>query len=479
MEVMAEKSVVVLGAGVAGLGASYELSKAGIPVTVFEKESQVGGLCRTIEFEGSFFDLGGHRFLSKNAEVNALWKKILGSDLLTVRRQSRIYYRDRFFQYPLKPFEALISLGPFEACRCMASYLSSKIHGAKKISEKSFEDWMIERFGKRLYEVFFKEYTEKVWGIPCSDLSSDWAVQRIQSLSLRRALGKAFFGRFSAKNPKSLSEEFYYPAKGPGLFCERLKDESQKACGAVFCLNSEIEQLSVKQNRIVEIAARSSTGQKIVTNNFDHVISSLPLPVLIEKISPTPPVAVLEAARMLKFRGFMSVNLIFKDRNRLKDHWIYLQSGKTRAGRVQIFNNWSAGMVFDPNDMALGVEYFVNEGDDLWKKTDHELIDVALSELELVRLADRRHFKTGCVVRANYAYPIYRCGYRQKLQIVREYISKVTNLQLIGRSGLFRYDNSDHALLTGLGAARNYLGSSHEDLWKINTEEEFHEDLEV
>ncbi len=455
---------LILGAGPAGLACAHELCANGIQPLVMDKNEQAGGLCRTLEFEGSLFDIGGHRFISKSREVNELWRRILGPDLLLVKRKSRIYYRDRFFNYPLNLLNATTTLGFTESVRCLASYLFSR--WSKAGDDSHFEGWMTRRFGKRLYEIFFKTYTEKVWGIPCRELSSDWAVQRIQSLSLGKAVLKAF-GSFGP-TPKTLSEEFLYPRLGPGLFCDRWKNLCEES-GTEFLMNCRAEEIRREGNRITEVTA-AGPGGELRVNPVSHLFSSIPITLLIQKMKPLPPPEVLEASRQLKFRSFMVVNLIFDQKNIFPDNWIYVHSPGIRAGRIQNYKNWSMEMVSNPDWTTLGVEYFVNEGEGLWNFSNEDMIQLALMELEEMGLVAPARYVKGFVVKIANVYPVYSPEYQKHLNTIRNFVENIENLSLMGREGLFRYDNSDHAILTGLYAARNYMGKNPQDVWSVNTE---------
>ncbi|MDP3919464.1 MAG: NAD(P)/FAD-dependent oxidoreductase [Candidatus Omnitrophota bacterium] len=456
---------VVLGAGPAGLACSYELSRRDVPTTVVERSKGVGGLCRTFNYNGFLFDIGGHRFLSRSREVNAIWEDVLGEDLLRCSRKSSIYYQGHFYRYPLNAFDTLKNLGLIESARCFFSYLNSQV--MPPVDQTNFEGWMTRRFGRRLFEIFFKPYTEKVWGISCAELSGDWASQRIQQLSLRKAIKSAIFGNGNGKI-KSLSDEFLYPKLGPGQFCDRLKTKSE-SLGTQYRMQAEVDQINVAGKRVDSVEIRNAAGrsEKLCGDSF---ISSIPLPVLIERIRPRAPLGVLSAARSLKFRSFISVNLIFNEPRLFDENWIYIQSPDITAGRVQNYKNWSSAMVPDAEKTSLGVEYFVSEGDSVWSLSDEQMMALALEELERIRIVGRAKVAGGFVVRVANAYPVYDSGYQRSLHIIRAYLETIENLQAMGRAGLFRYNNSDHAVLTGLCAARNILGEKH-DLWAIDPDQ--------
>lgn len=453
---------VILGAGPAGLAAAYELTRGLSDCQVVEKSATAGGLCRTLSFDQFLFDIGGHRFLSRSAEVNALWQEILGDELLVKTRKSRIYFRGRFFDYPLRPLDALKKLGFWEAARCIGSYARAQTLPAQE--GDSFESWMVRRFGRRLYENFFKTYTEKVWGIPCSELSSDWAEQRIQQLTLRQAIGRALFPA-QKKAIKTLTDTFYYPRRGPGQFFDRLREKSESA-GADFFFGRDVREIHTQGSEVVRVETVTQDGEP-ETWKGDAFLASLPLSLLVFKMRPLPPEDILKAAASLRFRSFIAVNLVFEGTQLFDDQWIYLHSPAVKAGRLQNYKNWSEGMVPDSSKTSLGMEYFVSEGDELWRYDEQDMVELALRELEILGLASRKQFVKGFTVRVPNAYPVYGPGYETSVLKIRRYVERFKNLQVMGRAGLFRYNNSDHAILTGLFAARNMRGAGH-DLWSVD-----------
>lgn len=469
--------ILVLGAGPAGLACAYELAQKNLPCKVIEKSSMVGGLCRTLEYRGNLFDIGGHRFLTHSSEINALWDKILSRDLLKVQRKSRILYRGKYFNYPLEPLNALFGLGIGESLLCFLSSIRSKFFSRQ--DESSFEGWMVKRFGRRLYEIFFKTYTEKVWGVPCSQLSSDWAVQRIQGLSLTKALLNILFKTSSRlKNKaslKTLSEEFLYPVRGPGLFCEKMKEASLSG-GAQYLCETEAKEISWSGNRIDHVTIQKKDGhfEKLPVS---HLCTSIPLTLFVQRMNPEPPQEVLSACQNLRFRSFMTVNLIFNKACVFPDNWIYVHSPGVVLGRIQNYKNWSPYMVTNSETTTLGAEYFVTEGDHLWNMKNETLIQFALRELDQLGIISPKYFVDGFVVRAANVYPVYGPSYQSSLAIIRSFLDGIRNLQVMGRSGMFRYNNSDHALLTGLYAARNVQGSRY-DLWAIEPDHEHHEEFQ-
>ncbi len=455
--------VVILGAGPAGLAAAHELSRQKVRCQTVEKSATGGGLCRTLNRDGFLFDIGGHRFLSRSEEVNALWKEVLGEDLLVKTRKSRIHFRGRFFDYPLRPFDALSKLGVGESLRCLASYSRSRL--MSEGDQSSFEGWMIRRFGRRLYENFFKSYTEKVWGIPCSELSSDWAEQRIQQLTLRQAVWRSLFPGAGKKGIKTLTETFFYPRRGPGQFFDALRCQSESR-GASFAFGRDVQEVRLNGAKVDSVISVNRDGQREVWAG-DSFLSSLPLSLLIQKLRPLPPREIIEAAASLRFRSFIAVNLVFDVPFLFDDQWIYLHSTSIKAGRLQNYKNWSEGMVPDAGKTSLGMEYFVSEGDDLWKLDEAGMIGLALAELNMIGIVDPSHFVRGFTVRVPNAYPVYSPGYDTAVVKIRRYLERFSNLQVMGRAGLFRYNNSDHAILTGLMAARNLRGGEH-DLWAVD-----------
>lgn len=466
---MSAHKTTIIGSGPAGMGCAYTLAEEGAPFLLVDENNEAGGLCRTIGFNGYLFDIGGHRFLSKSGAVNSLWYKILDEDLLRVKRLSRIYYRKRFFKYPLYFLDTLWNLGLWESGLCFFDYLKNKIFPSG--DKNTFEGWIVNNFGRRLYDIFFKTYTEKVWAVACRDLSADWAKQRIKGLSLRVALKNSLPGK-KRNAPKTLSEEFIYPKNGPGLFYSRL----QKVClerGGCFSFGTKAVKIRHDNKRIVAIETESVSDGKKETIETDYLFSSMPLPVCARLLEPAPPQEVIAAADKLKFRGLITINIILDREYVFPDQWLYVHSPEVRLGRIQNFKNWSPFMVPDAQKTSLGLEYFCSEGDDLWQKDDINLINFALKELENVGIISRRYLIDAFVVRQPNAYPFYSMDYSKNVAIIRDYLSGFCNFQTMGRSGLFRYDNSDHALLTGIYAANNYLGKGRYDLWRVNADSEY------
>ncbi|AFY59003.1 protoporphyrinogen oxidase [Rivularia sp. PCC 7116] len=465
---MKNNSVLVVGAGPAGLTAAYELVKKGIQPIVLEQADKVGGISRTETYKGYHFDIGGHRFFTKVAEVQQLWNEVLGDEFIKTPRLSRIYYEGKFFQYPLSAFDTLYKLGIFESLLILLSYL--KVKQKPLTIEENLEQWVINRFGVRLYKTFFKTYTEKVWGIPCNQIQAEWAAQRIKGLSLKKAITNALFG---GNDTKTLIKEFDYPLLGPGMMWQRFAEKVEMAGGEVH-LNTRVLGLEHNNRRIIKVIAQR--GDNIVQLEAENFISSMPLTTLINRLDPSPPSEVFEAANQLKYRDFLIVSLIVDAPDLFPDNWIYIHSPGVQVGRIQNFKNWSPAMVPDSRKTCLGMEYFCNAGESLWEMSDVELIDLAKQELESLGLAKGKTVEDGVVIRQPKAYPVYDHEYRKNLQVIQNYLQTFENLQTTGRNGMHRYNNQDHSMLTGLLAAKNILGEKH-DLWEVNTERSYHEEF--
>ena len=465
-----DRTTVVIGAGPAGLTAAYELTKLGERPVVLEKRHTVGGLACTETYKGFSFDMGGHRFFTKVEEVKKTWNEILGAQFLRRPRLSRIYYRGRFFFYPLKPLNALVGLGFWESILIVLSYLRWQLFPYRR--EDTFEQWVTNRFGRRLFLTFFKTYTEKVWGISCSELKAEWAAQRIKDLSLRSALVNMFLK--SNGTIKTLIEEFDYPRLGPGMMWQAMKDEIERRQGRVE-LETDVVQVQRTGMRIEGIVVDQS-GQRTFVPGTDF-ISSMPVTELVKKLDPPAPPAVLRAAGALKYRDFLTVVLIVNKADLFPDNWIYIHDPRVKVGRIQNFKNWSPDMVPDPSRSSLGLEYFCTEGDELWTLPDAELIELGKREVAAIGLASSADVQDGCVVRVPKAYPVYDEDYREQLDVVRKFVDSLDNCQTIGRNGLHRYNNQDHAMLTGMLAVRNQMLGERNDLWSVNTDQEYHEEV--
>jgi len=466
------QKVVVMGGGPAGLSAGYVLAKKGYQVTVIEKERQVGGISKTVEEKGYRFDLGGHRFFTKISEVEQLWNEILEEDFLLRPRLSRIYYRGKFFDYPIKPFNALAGLGLYEAVLIMASYLKVKIKPIEPVV--SFEDWVVNRFGRRLFKHFFKSYTEKVWGMSTTELKAEWAAQRIQGLSLVSAVLNALLKQVRRNKIKTLIEEFHYPRLGPGQMYESMARAIEQSGGTVL-LNARVTGIKMEERKIVSVRYQDNTGMDTELE-ADNFISSLPLRDLFNLLTPIDEQEVVQAGNLLKYRDFLSVNLALNKEFLFPDNWIYVHSPEVNLGRIQNFKQWSPAMVPEKGSSSLGLEYFCNEGDELWSAKDEDLIKMAVEEISRLGLIKSDLVKWGTVIRVPKAYPVYDDDYQKAMPIIMPFLNSLENLQSIGRNGLHRYNNMDHSILTGLLAAKNIEGANF-DLWQVNTEEEYHEEI--
>src|SRR6266508_6131919 len=471
-ELRAGDRVVICGAGPAGLTAAYMLSKEGHGVTVLEADETVGGISRTARYKDYRFDIGGHRFFTKIPAVQSLWEELLDDDLIDVPRLSRILYNGKFFNYPLKAANALAGLGLRQSAMIVVSYLSARL--SPHPVEENFEQWVTNRFGERLYRIFFKTYTEKVWGIPCTEIRAEWAAQRIQGLSLARAILSATSLQRRAPAIKTLIQQFRYPRLGPGQMWERCAERVAQMGGTVL-LNHRLTGLEVEGARAV--AARVETPAGTRRFEAEHFISTTSLRSLVHAASSATPSAI-NAADKLTYRDFILVALIL-DRDKLfPDNWIYVHTPGVKVGRIQNFNNWSAAMVPHEGQTCLGLEYFCFEGDELWNARDADLVELATRELTALGLAREARVIDGTVVRMPKAYPIYDSTYRENLDAIREYIDPISNLHTVGRNGMHKYNNQDHSMYTAMLAVENMQGASH-DLWEVNTDLEYHEEQRV
>ncbi len=464
-----ERPTLVLGGGPAGLTAGYLLAKAGHPVTVLEAGDQVGGLAMTVERDGYRFDLGGHRFFTKNAEVDALWHEIMGDEFLRRPRQSRIFWNGKFLDYPLNGRDVVKKLGPVELTRAGLSYLWAA--ATPKGKEDSFEDWVSNRFGKRLFDLFFRSYTEKVWGVPTSEIRAEWAAQRIKGLSFWSAARDAFLGDKDQK-VKSLIKEFNYPRFGPGQMWEAMTQRIRELGGTVS-LQTPVTALTVRDDRLVEVTAGGETFL------VSDVISSLPLRNVVGLAGDAAPPEVVEAAQGLRYRDFLTVALVIEGEDLFPDNWIYIHEPGVRVGRIQNYRSWSPWMVPDPSKACVGLEYFCFEGDDLWTMDDKDLVALATEELAKLGLADPARVQRGYAVRVPKAYPMYDVDYAERVQAIRDWLDGIVNLQQVGRNGLHRYNNSDHSMLSAMRAVDNLIHGTHHDIWAVNVESSYHEETDA
>jgi protoporphyrinogen oxidase len=462
--------VIIFGAGPAGLTAAYEACKNRFDPIVFEKDKDVGGISKTINYKNYLFDIGGHRFFTKYDEVKRIWDEILGDDFITRPRLSRIYYNNKFFYYPLRPLNALMNLGLANSFLVVLSYFYSQLNPYRDVT--NLEQWVSNKFGKRLFTIFFKTYTEKVWGISCQEIQADWAAQRIKSLSLGKAMLNSL-GFLGKDRVTTLIDEFQYPRKGPGQMWNRAKELVEKKGGKVH-LKSQVVQLNRKGNKIISALVR--TNGSLEETNGDHFLSTLPLRELVLAIKPLAPNDVLDAAQKLRYRDFFTVSLVIGKPFIFPDNWIYIHSPEVRVGRIQNFKNWSPEMVPDPQTTTLGLEYFCFESDEIWKRDDSELIKLGIEEVGKLKFAAREEVIDGMVIRSPKTYPIYDEGYKERIETIRNYLSRIENLQTMGRNGLHRYNNQDHSMLSAIMAVRNILGERH-SLWDINVDDEYHETI--
>lgn len=469
--------VGVIGAGPAGLTAAVELARRDMPTFVLESDSVVGGISRTVERDGWRFDIGGHRFFTKVAAVEKFWKEILPpEDFLLRPRMSRIYYDGKFYDYPLRPLNALRNLGIVEALRCAFSYLWAKIHPPK--DQSTLEGYIVKNYGWRLYDHFFKSYNEKVWGVPASELSADWGAQRIKGMSLFKAVWEPLRSRLAgqrrlaAKQVTSLIEEFHYPRLGPGMMWERCRDLVEEM-GIPVLMQCELTGIERSEGRAISVTYRQHG--KYVSKPVSQVISSMPLSTLVEALNPPPPEDILAAARQLHHRDFVTVALVVPEDRGFPDNWIYIHYPGVKVGRIQNFGSWSPWLVRE-GTTCLGLEYFVFHGDDVWSANDDDLIDLAKAELNEIGLVKPEDVERGYVVRIPHAYPVYDQGYLEAVNTIRSWIaSAVPNIHPVGRNGMHKYNNQDHSMYTAMLTVENIVSDTGHDVWAVNVEEEYHE----
>jgi protoporphyrinogen oxidase len=517
--------VVAIGAGPAGLTAAYRLLQGGADVLVLEADSVVGGISRTVQRDGWRFDIGGHRFFTKVAEVESFWHDILSDTEFLVRpRMSRIFYDGKFFDYPIRPVNALKNLGLLEAVLCMGSYAWARIQPPS--DQDTFEGWTASRFGWRLYRKFFKSYTEKVWGMPATEIRADWAAQRIKNLSLSKAVLQAIFKKSGGETVTSLIEEFQYPKYGPGMMWERCCELVRSGGGTVL-LDSPVVSVRHSGGLATHVTYRSNAGRSNTTLvhepemevrhqslgqasaslqldvhepeivpagrsyrerstdggsdslrevQVSAVISSMPLRDLATVLDPSPPEEVLVAAGRLSYRDFLTVALIVPESCGFPDNWIYIHDPNVYAGRIQNFGSWSPWMVKD-GQTCLGMEYFVSEGDELWEMSDETLVELAKRELDSIGLVSADVVENGYVVRMPKAYPVYDEGYQEAVETIRKWLDiNVANVYPVGRNGMHRYNNQDHSMYTAMLAVENILQGASHDVWSVNVEADYHEE---
>lgn len=474
-KIIMQKKIAIIGAGPAGLTAAYLLGKANQDVTVFEKDPQyVGGISRTEMYKGYSFDIGGHRFFSKSKEVEDFWTEILGDEMLERPRSSRIYYNNKFFSYPLVAMDALTKLGLVESTLCVLSYLQAKVFPVK--NPNNFEDWVTNQFGKRLFRIFFKTYTEKVWGIPCNEISADWAAQRIKGLSLSSAIWNSLFKPKSGNGDKdkvikTLIDSFRYPKRGPGMMWERCVEKS-KALGVKIEMNTGVDQIEyVGENKW---NVKTNNGNTL--EGFDYVLSTAPMRELVAHTLPKMNDTAFASAQHLGYRDFITVVLICKDEDAFNDNWIYIHDPNVKVGRIQNFKSWSPYMVPDPAMACYGLEYFCFEGDGMWTSSNEDLIALGKKEIEKIGLTKQSAVVDGYVVRQPKAYPVYDHSYKENVEAVKDALKDYPGLYLIGRNGMHKYNNQDHSMMTAMLAAKNIIAGKEEfDVWNVNEDAEYHE----
>jgi protoporphyrinogen oxidase len=439
---------------------------------VLEADGAVGGIAKTVEFEGYRFDLGGHRFYTKLEPVQRLWEEMLGPELLVRPRMSRIYHRGRFFNYPLRAADVFAGLGVVESLRCGVSYLRWR-RRLRGVQPRTFEEWVVGRFGRRLYDAFFRSYTEKVWGIPGSEIKAEWAAQRIQDFNLWAAL-LGILGLRRGHAP-TLIEEFHYPRRGPGQMWEELaRNVSDR--GVPVHLNSRCESISHGAGRAEAITVSEESGEHELA--VDGVISSIPLSDLVLSLDPAAPEDVRSAGRRLRYRALCLVAVMTDQAEPFPDNWIYIHDPRVRAGRVQNFGAWSPDLVPDEST-CLGVEYFCFEDDEIWDMDSDAAVELAIDELATLGLVDPTRVTNGVKVRVPRAYPMYDAAYREAVAVIRGYLDHFSNLVTCGRNGLHRYNNQDHSMWTAALATRNLVRGTEHDVWSVNTSGEYLEEGEL
>jgi protoporphyrinogen oxidase len=464
--------LVIIGAGPSGLAAAHQAVRLGAKVSVLERLKVVGGLARTTKFQGSRFDIGPHRFFTKNQEVRELFVEALGEDLLAVPRLSRIFYEDKYFDYPLTPLNALFGVGVPASLSMLSSYAMARARRALgEPSIQNYEDWVVDRFGRRLFKTFFKSYTEKVWGIPCTQISAQWAEQRIKRLSLTTAVVNAFF-KWNGNRVKSLVDEFLYPRLGAGQVYEKMAATLIRS-GSRVVTDARVVSMCRQQMRIMAVEVEDAQGRRCSVEARQFLISA-PLTEIIEMIKPEPPPEVLRASRALRYRNHIAVNLVVDGRS-FPDNWIYVHSKKVAMARIANYANFSAAMAARPEVSPITIEYFCFPGDDLWNVPEYVLMEWAKRELLETRILEPDQILGGFITRSDKAYPVIEFGYEHRIAIIKGWLDQFKNLLPIGRSGMFKYNNQDHAMATGLTAARTALGIANCDPWMINNDAEYQE----
>lgn len=443
-----KKQAVIIGAGPAGLTAGIELLKTErIDVTVLERDNVVGGLARTNNYKGYRYDIGPHHFITDSHAVQQWWMELMADDFHPHKRYTRILYKRHFFNYPLEPWNVITGLSIFECIRCVLSYAKARFFPVKPV--KTFQDWITNRFGYRLFSIFFKTYTEKVWGIACDKISSDWAAQRIKGFSLSKAIFYAFFGRWFKKNvPRTIQDTFYYPSLGAGSFWERAAKKLVGLGGSIQ-LDHKVMKIQHSGDSIKAVVASGSDGKEKYFEAHEF-LSTMSLRTLINSLSPLPAPQIVEAAESLQYRGLITVNLIIDKIDVIPDHWLYVHEKSVRMGRIGNMNNFSLKMVVDQKHTALSLEYFAFVSEPLWQLSEAELVKLGAQELEALGLAKASEVVDGMVVKTSEAYPVYDENYHKHLNTVLDYLKQFKNLHLMGRNGMHRYNNMDIAMLSAM-----------------------------
>lgn len=459
---MDTKKIAIIGAGPAGVTAAYQLAKMGVKVDLYESSNQVGGMAKTIDLWGQKIDLGPHRFFSNDTRINKLWLEVVGKDYKMVDRLTRIYYKNKFYYYPLKPFDALFKLGIGTATVCLMSFFKEKIAPTKL--DGTFENWVTNRFGYKLFSIFFKTYSEKLWGISCKELDADFAAQRIKKLSLWEAVIGALKGNKSNKH-KTLVDQFAYPLEGTGMVYERMAKYVSEHNGTVY-LNTSVKRIIAENN-----VAKSIELENGIIESYDHIISSMPFTQMVTRL-PEVPENIKQLAFSLKFRNTILVYLKIEGQNLFPDNWLYIHSTDVMTGRITNFSNWVPEINGNQKETIVVLEYWCYDEDDLWNEPDITLIDRAKKEIKITGLVCNEIILEGYVHKIKSCYPVYSKGYKERLKPIEDYLTTVNNLSIIGRYGAFKYNNQDHSILMGYLAAENIVNGANYNLWDINTDYE-------
>lgn len=459
---MSGKKIAIIGAGPAGVTAAYQLAKMGVNVDLYEASNQVGGMAKTIDLWGQKIDLGPHRFFSNDTRINKLWLEVVGKDYKMVDRLTRIYYKNKFYYYPLKPFDALFKLGIGTATVCLLSFFKEKISPTKL--DGTFENWVTNRFGYKLFSIFFKTYSEKLWGISCKELDADFAAQRIKKLSLWEAVIGAFKGNKSNKH-KTLVDQFAYPLEGTGMVYERMAKYVSEHNGKVY-LNTPVKRIIAENNVAQSIELENGTIEV-----YDHIISSMPFTQMVTRL-PEVPEKIKDLAFSLKFRNTILVYLKIEGQNLFPDNWLYIHSTDVLTGRITNFSNWVPEINSNQKETIVVLEYWCYDNDELWSVPDSQLIERAKKEIKITGLVNNETITEGYVHKISNCYPVYSKGYKERLKPIEDYLTSIDNLSIIGRYGAFKYNNQDHSILMGYLAAENIVNDGNHNLWDINTDYE-------